>query len=207
VLALPFRVFGAAARAIALPRAARPLLESAARSEARACRSIAPSGRASPLCRWPLPRLCGISSAGCAGVISETGRDLSASFAFLESLAQQNLADQPQPVSSSLGLSFPTAHEAAEVYSARALPARYVPPAGFGYPLGGLLPLRPCRFCFAPAALVGFALRSLILAKGIRRVSARMSPRTVSLGSYPSAVARAGPPSRGSWVLTLSGVP
>jgi hypothetical protein len=38
-------------------------------------------------------------------------------------------------------------------------PARYVPPSGFGYPLGGLLPRIPCRFSFAPAALMGFTLR------------------------------------------------
>jgi hypothetical protein len=35
-----------------------------------------------------------------------------------------------------------------------------VPPSGFGYPLGGLLPSIPGRFCFTPAALVGFTLRS-----------------------------------------------
>jgi hypothetical protein len=48
------------------------------------------------------------------------------------------------------------------------LPARYVPPAGFGYPLDGLLHPSPCRACFVPAALLGFALRSLLLLKGIR---------------------------------------
>jgi hypothetical protein len=48
------------------------------------------------------------------------------------------------------------------------LPARHVPPSGFGYPLGGLHPLIPCRFYFAPAALMGFTLRSFPLSKGIR---------------------------------------
>jgi hypothetical protein len=48
------------------------------------------------------------------------------------------------------------------------LPARHVPPSGFGYPLDGLHPLIPCRFCFAPAALMGFTLRSFLLSKGIR---------------------------------------
>jgi hypothetical protein len=48
------------------------------------------------------------------------------------------------------------------------LPARYVPSAGFGYPLDGLLHPSPCRACFVPAALLGFALRSLLLLKGIR---------------------------------------
>lgn len=32
---------------------------------------------------------------------------------------------------------------------------RYVPPPGFGYPLDGLLPPRPCRPCFVSAALLG----------------------------------------------------
>jgi hypothetical protein len=47
-------------------------------------------------------------------------------------------------------------------------PARHVPPSGFGYPLGGLLPSIPRRFSFTPAALLGFALRSVSLSKGIR---------------------------------------
>jgi hypothetical protein len=48
------------------------------------------------------------------------------------------------------------------------LPARHVPPSGFGFPLDGLHPLIPCRFCFAPAALMGFTLRSFLLSQGIR---------------------------------------
>jgi len=44
----------------------------------------------------------------------------------------------------------------------RVLPARFGPPAGFGYPLGGLLPAQPCRPCFMPAALLGLALQRLL---------------------------------------------
>jgi hypothetical protein len=58
----------------------------------------------------------------------------------------------------------------------RALPARYVPPSGFGYPLDGFLPSAPCRFCFTPAALLGFTLRSFPLSKGIRCVTAPNAP-------------------------------
>ena len=37
------------------------------------------------------------------------------------------------------------------------------PPAGFAYPLDGFIPPKPGRFCFTPAALMGFALRSFPL--------------------------------------------
>jgi hypothetical protein len=114
---------------------------------------------------------------------------LSSSSAFLQSLAQRHLASQPQPTGSSLGLSFPSAHEGSEVHSPRALPARYVPPAGFGYPLGGLRPPSPCRFCFTPAALLGFALRSFLLSQGTRRVSAGVDPHAVSPVGFPAAEA------------------
>jgi hypothetical protein len=67
-----------------------------------------------------------------------------------------------------------------EVHLPRACLTRYVPPSGFEYPLDGLLPPSPRRFCFAPAALLGFTLRSFPLPQGIRRVSARKHPLTVS---------------------------
>jgi len=72
--------------------------------------------------------------------------------------------------------------------------SRYVPPAGFGYPLGGLLLPSPCRVCFAPTALLGFTLRSVPLSQGIRGVSARKHPHAV----FPagSVAAEANDPSR-----------
>jgi hypothetical protein len=72
---------------------------------------------------------------------------------------------------------------------------RCVPPSGFGYPLDGLLPPSPCRFCFTPAALMGFALRSFPLSKGIRRVTARKHPHTVFPSGTPAAEAE-GPTGR-----------
>jgi hypothetical protein len=68
-------------------------------------------------------------------------------------------------------------------------PTRYVPPSGFGYPLDGFLPSIPCRFCFTPAALVGFTLRSLLLPKGIRAVTTQKGPPTVYPGGIPAAEA------------------
>jgi hypothetical protein len=67
---------------------------------------------------------------------------------------------------SSHGLFVPTAHQAAKVHDSRALPARYGPPSGFGYPLDGLRPSRPCRLYFVPAALLGFTLRSFLHSSG-----------------------------------------
>jgi hypothetical protein len=96
---------------------------------------------------------------------------------------------------SSHGLCFPTALGESKIHFTRALPARYGPPAGFGYPLGGLRPSIPCRFYFAPAALLGFALRSLLLPQGTDGVSAAVDPRAVSPVVLPTADA-AGRPDR-----------
>jgi hypothetical protein len=66
-------------------------------------------------------------------------------------------------------------------------PARSVPPSGFGYPPDGLRPSIPCRFCFTPAALMGFTLRSFLLAKGTRAITTRMAPPAVSPAGIPVA--------------------
>jgi hypothetical protein len=68
-------------------------------------------------------------------------------------------------------------------------PTRYVPPSGFGYPLDGFLPSVPCRFCFTPAALMGFTLRRFLLSEGLRRVTSRSGPPTVQPGGAPAAEA------------------
>jgi hypothetical protein len=44
----------------------------------------------------------------------------------------------------------------------RALPARFGPSSGFGYPPDGFLPAQPRRPYFRPAALLGFALQRLL---------------------------------------------
>jgi hypothetical protein len=93
------------------------------------------------------------------------------------------------------------------VHITRVLPARYVPPSGFGYPLDGFLPWRPRRLCFTPAALVGFALRSVLLPKGIRAFRPGCTHIPFSPSVNPMPKHQAGPPSRGFWALTLPGVP
>jgi len=71
-----------------------------------------------------------------------------------------------------------------EIHRPRVLPARFVAPSGFGYPLDALLSPIPGRFYFTPAALMGFTLRSFLLAKGMRTVSDRMRPLAVSTCEY-----------------------
>jgi hypothetical protein len=101
--------------------------------------------------------------------------------------SEPNLAGRPQPASSSRGLLLPTAHTRPEDPLAAGSPARYVPPSGFGYPLGGLRPSDPRRFCFTPTALLGFALRSFLLPNGIRGVTTRIDPLAVSPAGIPIA--------------------
>jgi hypothetical protein len=72
-------------------------------------------------------------------------------------------------------------------------PAHTGPPSGFDYPLDGFIPSNPCRFCFAPTALMGFTLRSLLLSKGIRGVTTRMHPHTVWPDGVPAAKAMGRP--------------
>jgi hypothetical protein len=133
--------------------------------------------------------------------------NLSSGFALRQSITQRTLADQPKPADSSHGLHFPTALQDSEVHSPRAFQARYVPPSGFGYPLDGLLPPSPCRFCFTPTALLGFALRSFPLSQGIRAFPRGRTHLPFHLPFLPLPEQRAGPTGRGSWALTLTRVP
>ena len=81
-------------------------------------------------------------------------------------------------------------------------PARYVPSSGFGYPLDGLLPRIPCRFCFAPAALLGFSLRRFPLPRGFVSVSAGKDPHTVGLQVTPAPKCQTGRAGLSFWVHT-----
>jgi hypothetical protein len=74
--------------------------------------------------------------------------------------------------------------------------ACYVPPSGFDYPLDGLLPPSPCRFCFTPAALMGFTLRSFPLSQGIRAFPHGRAhiPFNLPFNRHPKATGRPGRP-------------
>jgi len=95
----------------------------------------------------------------------------------------------------------------AKVHRSRVLRTRDVPPSGFGYPRDGLLPSHPGRFCFIPAALMGFTLRSFLLLGGSRRVWATVSPPVVGSLDISSPKRRPARTNLDFWVLTLQGIP
>jgi hypothetical protein len=164
-------------------------------------------GSASPPCRWPFPRLRGVPASGFVGHSQVADRTLSSSFAILWSFSQRDLAGPPKRASPSHGLSLPTAHPGFADPLTRALPSRFVPSSGFDYPLDGLRPAIPRRLCFAPTALLGFALRSFLLAEGIRALPPGSTHVPFRPPLFPPPKRRGGPASRSFWVLTLPRVP
>jgi hypothetical protein len=145
---------------------------------------------------------------GSTGHCSVSSRILSSGFTSHQSITQQYLVSQPQPTNSSLGLLVPTAHQESKVHLPRVQPTRYVPPSGFDYPPGGLLPSIPCRFFFTPAALMGLTLRRFLLSQGIRNVSVPKDPLAVQPSGVPATEAPGRPdrprflgfdPSESSW--------
>jgi len=127
-----------------------------------------------------------------------------------QSVAQHNLACRPRPTGSSRGLQFPSARDKlGSPLRTGVAGARYVPPSGFGYPLGGLLLPSPCRLYFTPAALLGFALRSFLLSEGIRTFPGGWThvPFSPPLFRPRIASGQAGPADLGFWAFTLSRVP
>jgi hypothetical protein len=132
-----------------------------------------------PLCRWPFPRLCGFPSLGAAGANSTPDGILSSSWASVQGVSRRILACGVQPPAPPMSFPCPTAHQAARIHWSRVLPARYVPPSGFDYPLDGLLPSGPCQLCFMLTALLGFPFGACPHRR-YPNVTARVNPPTVS---------------------------
>jgi hypothetical protein len=117
----------------------------------------------------------------------------SSDFALTRSFLRQHLAEPPQRSAPLMGFGSLQHMQALRVYHPRAVRARFVPPSGFDYPLGGLFPATPGRFYFAPAALMGFGLRSVLHSQGIHGVSAGKIPRTVQPDVTQTACAEGRP--------------
>jgi len=133
---------------------------------------------------------------------------LSSSLAFLQSVAQRTLAGQPQPPAPLMDFPSLQHMQDSAIHSPRTFQARFVPSSGFGYPLDGFLPPKPGQPCFMLAALMGFALRSVLLHRGGDASPRRPNPRAVSPAGYsPSPKRRAGPAGRGFRAFTLDQSP
>jgi hypothetical protein len=98
-------------------------------------------------------------------------------------------------------------HRISEVHSPQVCRTCYVPPLGFGYPLGGLLPPSPSRFCLTPGALLGLTLRSIPLSQGIPAFPRGRTHIPFNLPLLPPPRRWAGPTGRGFWASTLARVP
>lgn len=107
---------------------------------------IAVIGLAIPLCRWPLPRLCGFPSNRFIGQLFE--EPITPLFEFglpLESYPmiptgnmQANLSDRRFRSSHGLWVPYSTCGIEGPLFAG--MPAHFVPPSGFGDPPGGLRP-------------------------------------------------------------------
>jgi hypothetical protein len=198
----PFRVFGLAARPSTLPSEVvlfwnRGFVQSIGPAE------VSPLLVLRSRCAvGALPRLCGFPSTCCGwrlfGFPAASSLRICPSFRVLPS----NTYPTAAAIRSSHGLCVPTALEESEVHWPRAKPARYVPSSGFDYPLGGFRPRSPCRFCFTPAALLGFTLRRFPLPEGFRGLSAGKNPLIVSPAVLPTPKRRTGPTGLDFWVQT-----
>jgi hypothetical protein len=86
-----------------------------------------------------------------------------------------------------------------KVHTSRVLPTRFVPPSGFGYPLDGFLPSIPRRLCFAPTALLGFALRSILLPTVAETLPPRLPHIPFLVAAAPANEWQIGPATPGFW--------
>jgi hypothetical protein len=162
---LPFRVFASPARfRVSPPESVLSwnwsLVQSTAPAPYRPRWFCEPT---TPLAPAPVLWVSAADTAG--GRFRSPGSSLSSSFTFLQSLDQPTLA-APTRGATPL-LSFRTLqHLRITESTTTGLACPPVPPSGFGYPLDGFLLGDPRRPCFRSAALLGFALRSILLPTG-----------------------------------------
>jgi hypothetical protein len=208
MLVVPCRVFGQAARREALPFRRRPL---GIGCSFRVLRSVNYRGvgfrePALPLAVSSAVRVsfAGPRRSGLAGQCT-----LSSSFAFLQSLAQLDLADRPQPASSSHGLCFPTAHQGSEVHLPRGLPQHPLRSARrVCLPSRRFTPSEPVPAFFHAGSAHGIYPSELSpLGRYPSRFRADEPTRRFSRRYSRRRSAWAGPTGRGLWAFTLPGVP
>jgi hypothetical protein len=162
-------------------------------------------GSAFPLCRWPSSALRFSFTGPPASSVEPAAPSLRVSPPLKSDSARPSRPEQGSHTDSSHGLLLSSAHQGTKVHLPRALPARYVPPPGFGYPLDGFLPSNPCRSSFIPAALLRFALRSFPLPQGTPAFPPPSTHIPFSAALLP--LPRAGTRRAGSWASTPARVP
>jgi hypothetical protein len=162
-------------------------------------------GSAFPLCRWPSSALRFFLTGPPTSPVGLAAPSRRVSPPLKSHSARPSRPEQGSHTDSSPGLLFSSAHQGTKVHLPQALPARYVPPSGFGYPLDGFLPSDPCRSSFIPTALLRFALRSLPLPQGTPAFppSRTHVPFAATLLPLP----RVGTLRAGFWALPTARVP
>lgn len=169
--------------------------------------SYRPTGSAIPLCRWPLPRLCGLPRAPTAGTRQSIRHTPLVGFGPPSESCPAEPSRPPQRPAPLPGFGPHSTCKARRSAHPRALPARHVPPSGFGYPPDGFLPPGPGRTSFSPAALTGFALRSFPLPQGAATLPPRRTRMPFSAPLRAGRTPDAGPERLGFRAFAPAGVP
>lgn len=126
-----------------------------------------------------------------AWVFNSRCDDLSQASTLLQSFSRRLLADAHTDASGSPEVSSPSALSAPQIRSTRGCLTRHVPPSGFDYPLGGLLPATPRPSYFVWAALLGFPFgvflpREVTSASRLNRTHPPLHPRILEASSKVS---------------------
>jgi hypothetical protein len=164
---------------------------------------IVSAGLTIPLCCWPFPQLCGLPARRQVGIPEGKLTSTSTFLAFLQSIFSVSPSRSPQRPAPLLDFLLPSTRVRFEGQLCRRGPTpAFVPPSGFDYPLGGLLPSNPSEPCFVPAAPMGIAHSKLDLPAQCHSVATATAPLAVSLAPYaPARGMGHGDASRDFWVL------